>query len=653
LRRLKPSMGGARLLLCAVANIAGAILGAVLLGYPWYAGAVAGGFGALAMGLAVRWLIIGPMQKPVARLDKLLRAQGIEPAPRHRSADQVCKEIDALEAALQTREAVLQHLEGALRSNEARYRDLFDHNPHPMLVFDLETLEILAANDAATRRYGFSRQQFLRMTVRHLLAGPVTTGVTAVLERMALDHEQPAEDVHRRRDGSVMDVEVASHRIHFAGRSAAVALLSDISVRKQAQAKAQRHLETLTALYETAREQAGSLSVAQVANVVVDAAVKRFGAGAALLAYDAGDGAMTVLAASPATDVMKLEAPEDWLLCHGNTSPHSARVYRSEELPWLKKLWPGDALPDELRYGLAMPLAVQERLFGQLHVLMRADLSYLREQTDALQALALHASTALSSALAHEELQRQAAILEERVRERTAELEAANQELEAFSYSVSHDLRAPLRNISGFARILLRDHGAAIEEGARKYLEFILCGAAEMEQLIQALLSFSRSARQPLHLSEVEPQDLIAEVWNTLQDDCRGRNIEFRVGELPACLGDRTLLKQVFFNLLSNAVKYTGPRNPAVIEVGALGDHTPPVYYVRDNGVGFDPSSGDRVFRVFQRLHSSRDFPGSGVGLATVHRIITRHHGRIWYETEVGRGTTFFFEIGRLEESSA
>ena len=128
---------------------------------------------------------------------------------------------------------------------------------------------------------------------------------------------------------------------------------------------------------------------------------------------------------------------------------------------------------------------------------------------------------------------------------------------------------------------------------------------------------------------------------------------EFRVGELPACLGDRTLLKQVFFNLLSNAVKYTGPRNPAVIEVGALGDHTPPVYYVRDNGVGFDPSSGDRVFRVFQRLHSSRDFPGSGVGLATVHRIITRHHGRIWYETEVGRGTTFFFEIGRLEESSA
>ena len=236
--------------------------------------------------------------------------------------------------------------------------------------------------------------------------------------------------------------------------------------------------------------------------------------------------------------------------------------------------------------------------------------------------------------------------LEKRVQERTAQLEAANHELEAFAYSVSHDLRAPLRAIHGFSQILMDEHASQLSGGAKHYLDVIHDNTLQMGKLIDALLIFSRFSRQPLQKQLVIPADLVAQALADLRAEIEPR-IEIVVGELPPTQGDPILLKQVFVNLLSNAIKYSGSRPHAHIEVGARlpADGHAAVFYVRDNGVGFDMRHVHKLFGVFQRLHHARDYPGSGVGLATVQRIVHRHGGRVWAESEIDQGATFYFTI--------
>jgi signal transduction histidine kinase len=237
--------------------------------------------------------------------------------------------------------------------------------------------------------------------------------------------------------------------------------------------------------------------------------------------------------------------------------------------------------------------------------------------------------------------------LEERVTERTAELEAANQELEAFSYSVSHDLRAPLRAMDGFSRIVLEDYAASLPNEAQRYLSLLRQSAQDMGQLVDDLLAFSRLGRQPLSKRRVAVGPLIQESLRTLENEQKGRRIELKVQDLPDCIADPVLLRQVFINLLSNSLKFTRRRDPARIEIGTLrserkGEVT---YFVRDNGAGFDMQYADKLFGVFQRLHRAEDYEGTGVGLAIVQRIVQRHGGRVWAEAEVDNGATFFVTL--------
>lgn len=235
---------------------------------------------------------------------------------------------------------------------------------------------------------------------------------------------------------------------------------------------------------------------------------------------------------------------------------------------------------------------------------------------------------------------------ENALRQRSAELEAANKELEAFSYSVSHDLRAPLRAIDGFSRILLEDYATAMSEEAQEYLNLIREGAQQMGNLIDHLLDFSRLGRQPLRKQRVMVADLVQAVLADLQTAQEGRKVDIAIADLPDCQADPTLLRQVFVNLLANAVKFTKTRQPAVIEIGCLERESETVYFVKDNGVGFDMQYVNKLFGVFQRLHRVEDYEGTGVGLATVQRIIHRHGGRIWAEAEVDKGATFYFTLG-------
>jgi PAS domain S-box-containing protein len=244
---------------------------------------------------------------------------------------------------------------------------------------------------------------------------------------------------------------------------------------------------------------------------------------------------------------------------------------------------------------------------------------------------------------AEEEIQR----LNENLLQRASELEASNRELEAFSYSVSHDLRAPLRHMEGFSRILLEDHAGKLDDEAREYLQFISSSSELMSKLIDDLLNLSRISRAGMLLEKVDLTDLAGRVVSELKSTQPERSVDWIIAPGLEGYGDSSLLKLVLDNLLGNAFKFTGKNPAARIEFGALQSGGEPVYFVQDNGVGFDMAYADKLFQPFQRLHKEKDFPGTGIGLASVRRIIGRLGGKVWAEAEINKGATFYFTLRR------
>jgi two-component system sensor histidine kinase/response regulator len=253
----------------------------------------------------------------------------------------------------------------------------------------------------------------------------------------------------------------------------------------------------------------------------------------------------------------------------------------------------------------------------------------------------------LDRALELRSLRVENAILEKRVRDRTEELESANKELETFAYSVSHDLRAPLRHIKGYAELLEGSIGSTLSEDDRHSLSSIDRSVGKMDRLIDDLLEFSRTGRAEMRRTRIDLQALLESVLEEIKPETEGRHIVWKKGVLPTVQADPPLLRQVFINLLLNALKYSRPRDPAEIEIGSRVEGEETVIFVRDNGVGFNMEYAGKLFGVFQRLHSPQKFEGTGVGLANVRRIIARHGGRTWAEGKVDEGATFYFSLPR------
>ena len=290
------------------------------------------------------------------------------------------------------------------------------------------------------------------------------------------------------------------------------------------------------------------------------------------------------------------------------------------------------------------------RLAADFNALIASVADELAERRRAeVEAQALNSGLATKVAERTEELEAANRDLEAANRDLEAanrDLEAANRDLEAFSYTVAHDLRAPLRAIDGFADILVSEHAAELSSAGIGHLNRVREAATRMQDLIRDLLEFSRLRCTELQRRPVELGPLVDRAVAALVADSPEREVKVTIGELPACSGDEPLLQHVIDNLLSNSWKFTRDQAAACVEVGSEVVAGTPAYFVRDNGVGFNPTNAEKIFEVFQRAHSTEAFPGTGIGLASVRRIVLRHGGRVWADSQPGQGATFHFTIG-------
>ncbi len=552
-------------------------------------------------------------------------------------------------AAFEGRQARLEERTRALQESEQRFKQLVDVAQEGIWVADDRGV-ITYVNQRMADLLGYSNGSLLGRPVYDFIEADARQGARHTLGRRGLRPGESQDLRFRRRDGTQLWGLVSSSPI--LGKEGAlvgtVGMVTDITERKRAEEQLRRTADRLAMLHDMDQAIVSAKSLEEIGRAALGRMRRMIPSQhCAVLLFDVPNNRAQVIAGfaggaylQPAAVSLNDLASADAL--------RSEAVRYIEDLGALENPSPAQRqlVGEGVRSFMSVPLLAEGGAIGEITLGASSPSAFNAEHRD----IALEVATPLAIAIQHaklrEELAKQAGELERRVAERSAAVRAATAELETVLYSISHDLRSPLRQLLGFSRLLLEESGDALDATALHHAQRIHAAADKMTTLVDDLLNLSRIGRQDLLRRDVQLTPLIEDIVGQLRTTVNGRNIEWQVEELPTVHGDPILLRTALTNLLSNAVKFTRPRERAVIRIRPLESDGQVGVAVEDNGVGFKMAYAGKLFGVFQRLHRPDEFEGNGAGLAVVQRIVHRHGGRVWADAELDKGATFYLTLG-------
>lgn len=546
-------------------------------------------------------------QMAATRRQEVSNAERIQ-RDRTRLADAELTGRRLLETAEQSRRALLsiledqKQIEETLRESETRFRLLFEHNPAPMLVYERASLKLLAVNEAFQRQYDYSREEALALLLPDLYPVSEKEAIVALIPHLQ-GHAYVGEWHHLRKDGSLVNIVAYSHDIDFEGQKARIAVIHDITERKQMEDALRLNETRYRTLLETAPF---PIVITRLRDGVLRYGNRRaetqFG-----ISRESGIGQ---LARNFYADTLERDRFLARLLRETTVADQELRLCDAEGTPFWAQI-----------SAAIIEFEGEPAIFSSIN-----DISTRKQAEDDVRQLNI--------------------VLEQRVGERTEQLQALNKELEAFAYSVSHDLKAPLRGIDGYSRLLLDDHAGELNDEGRLFLQNIRQGTRQMAQLIEDLLAYSRIERRSLQTDRIDLPSLVKAMLAERAEDIVALQVAITVAINPQLVNaDRDGLTMALRNLVDNALKFTrNTPNPA-IEIGMRLEPGACILWVRDNGIGFDMKFHKRIFEIFQRLHLADEFPGTGIGLAIVRKALERMGGTAWAESTPGQGATFYLGL--------
>jgi PAS domain S-box-containing protein len=559
--------------------------------------------------------------------------------------------------------------ERVTRESEEKFRTLSEKSPN--MIFINQAGRVVYANEASEAIMGYTRAELTSSDFNFLtlIAPESVERVKQNFQRHVGGEDIPPQEYQLvTRDGRRIDGIQSSRLVQYDGKPAILGIITDITDRKRAEERIREQADDLGLLNQLNDAINRGQPIEQIVHLLSEEAKRIFSVSDASVYLMSPDKQHLVLSVQTlsgeivrqAEELLGRQIPTPKValregsvylealragrptLIHG---PGQIRKLMEEhtEDSILKRVVPQVQRVLKIGSVILLPLISEDEPIGLLAV--SRDRAFTKDEVKRLEAVSAELTTTIKRKLGEDEIRRFNVELEQRVQQRTAELETANKELEAFSYSVSHDLRAPLRAIDGFSQALLEENAGQLDDAGQDYLRRVRAGTQRMGTLIDDLLGLSRVARVELRREKVALTELARAIVSELAERDPERRVKFVADDDFIVDGDSRLLRVALENLLRNAWKFTQERSQARIDFGQEHQAGSPVFFVRDNGAGFDMAYVDKLFGAFQRLHPASEFPGTGVGLATVQRIIHRHGGRVWAEGKVDHGATFYFTV--------